>query len=36
MKSIYDFSDKEDYMDYVFRTNSLVQPDFKALYLKIN
>ncbi len=30
------YSFKGDTLDYVFRTNSLVQPDFKALYLKIN
>ena len=30
------YSFRGDTLDYVFRTNSLVQPDFKALYLKIN
>lgn len=30
------YSFRGDTLDYVFRTNSLVQPDFKALYLKVN
>jgi len=30
------YSFRGDTLDYVFRTSSLVQPDFKALYLKIN